>query len=332
MKKKTFVTHSNKNSFFSLMNKLFYLLIFSIIILFFLFIAINNHYYRENTSNIIKEYDDKFLDKYYNDIDNRYVVNYNVSPQYRGDLCTSRFKHSYYYPVPDVCQLKCDLEIKVPYPVNFFDECEPVKRLIDIRNNKIIPREDVSIEFTNTYFTRDGGQQKYKVKAKINQSIPIQAEYIFVKGRENVNNTYLHFIPTQLNGAKQTPGKYSVNIYFLDGCSRSQIHYQLRETVEYLNSRMNKYDVFEFFRYHTIGHNSIPNYLPMFYGINETIAKSDKKGKYYEEFISKIYDDEHYKSIVLQQFCDPHLNFHHNAVTHHGCHHEFGLGCLEQMY
>lgn len=259
---------------------------------------------------------------------------YSVAPVLQGKLCTSKLKNSYYYPIPGVCQLNCSL-IPIPYPKKHNGLCKKVKESIIFEKDEIVALDNVNVIFTNTYMYHNQSKEKneQRVILKKGERSKILYEQISVKDRENNETLYLKFIPTKLTSNRRKDNQYHVNLYLLDGLSRSQFSEQMVETINYLNTLMDgDFDIFEFYRYHTIGHNSIPNYLPIFYGINETTANNDTNSYYYKELPNKIYNDKHYKTLLLQQFCDRNLNYHHPHVKHIGCDHEFLLGCHPDMY
>lgn len=258
---------------------------------------------------------------------------YNIPAVLKGKLCTSKLKDSYYYPVPNVCKLNCSLE-PIPYPKTVNGGCKKVAESVTFEGNEIQAIHDVDIVFTNTYMYHNQSkeQNQHKITLKEGEKTKILYEQISVLDSNKNETLYLKFIPTKLSSTKRKSSQYNVNLYLLDGLSRSQFSEQMLETINYLNSITDEFDIFEFYRYHTIGHNSIPNYLPIFYGINETIANDDKNKTYYKELPNKIYSEHHYKTILLQQFCDRKLDYHHPHISHIGCDHEFLLGCHPDMF
>lgn len=61
-------------------------------------------------------------------------------------------------------------------------------------------------------------------------------------------------------------------IFFIDNISRPNFHRKLKKTSRFLNQFANnpesEYEVFEFFRYHSIETNTLRNYNALFYGLD----------------------------------------------------------------
>lgn len=60
--------------------------------------------------------------------------------------------------------------------------------------------------------------------------------------------------------------RISVSLILFDGLSRIAFNQQFINTQKYLISLLKDYFIFDMLRYHTIGLNSRPNYVPLFYG------------------------------------------------------------------
>lgn len=69
------------------------------------------------------------------------------------------------------------------------------------------------------------------------------------------------------NNYKINNNRVSVNLILFDGLSRMSFNYQFKETQKYLLSLSKDYYIYDMLRYHTVGLNSRPNYVPLFYGM-----------------------------------------------------------------
>lgn len=94
-----------------------------------------------------------------------------------------------------------------------------------------------------------------------------EVQYFESKLYRDIN---LHFIPHKIHSINTN--RISVNLIMFDGLSRMAFNQQFKETQQFLLSISKDYHIYDMLRYHTIGLNSRPNYVPLFYGI-----KYDKK-------------------------------------------------------
>lgn len=78
------------------------------------------------------------------------------------------------------------------------------------------------------------------------------------------SHIYIKFIPQAKYGAKS--GRISVNLLLFDGMSRIAFNYQFNRTKNYILSLAKDFIILDMLRYHTIGMNSRPNFVPLFYG------------------------------------------------------------------
>lgn len=125
-----------------------------------------------------------------------------------------------------------------------------------------------------------------------------------VINKNNRTEYLFHFLPQkQVHHNRVDNTKLSVNIYFFDGLSRFRFFTQMPDTNHFLESIMNKYDIFSFELYHTIGRNSRPNYFPLFYGCY-------KDDKYPKEFIYSTFIKNNYTIISNLAECDNNLSFY----------------------
>lgn len=81
----------------------------------------------------------------------------------------------------------------------------------------------------------------------------------------NNNYIYLNFIPHRVS--KINNNRISVNLFLFDGLSRMAFNHQFKETQKFLLLLSKDYYIFDMLRYHSIGLNSRPNYVPLFYGM-----------------------------------------------------------------
>lgn len=167
----------------------------------------------------------------------------------------------------------------------------------------------------------------YYIYHQKGEKTKIEYEYITVKSK-GVDDIFLNFIPTKLNKIQKQSNQYNINLYLFDGLSRSQFNEEMNYTISFLNSITDEFDIFEFFRYHSTGMNSIPNYIPIFYGSTTRRAKWLNEC---DDIFKYIYDDN-YKTLFFDQFCFPKLDFYHPHVSHKGFDHEFHIGCLKSWY
>lgn len=82
----------------------------------------------------------------------------------------------------------------------------------------------------------------------------------------------------------------------------------MNETVSYLNSITEEFDIFEFFRYHAIGRNSEPNYISLFCGTTKERAYWLNENN--DDIFKKIYKNR-YKSLLFDPFEDWSNSFFH---------------------
>lgn len=75
---------------------------------------------------------------------------------------------------------------------------------------------------------------------------------------------YLNFFP--IKNVKVALNRVSVTLILFDGFSRIAFNQQFVNTQQYLLSLTDRFYVYDMLRYHTVGYNSKPNYVPLFYG------------------------------------------------------------------
>lgn len=82
---------------------------------------------------------------------------------------------------------------------------------------------------------------------------------------KSYKTVYLQFIPLRVNIINAN--RISINLILFDGLSRMSFDHQFKQTQKYLLTLTKDYYIYDMLRYHTIGLNSRPNYVPLFYGI-----------------------------------------------------------------
>lgn len=268
------------------------------------------------------------------DIDD-WRVNYTIPPVLNGTMCTTKLYGNYYYPVEGVCKLNCDIEQTAIYKDIRSGECKPKPSLVNFNGTHIIAKEDIKLALENTYFYHKFATILRPITVELGrgESYPMKYEYITVESLINPNKTNIHikFIPTKLFNVLRKPKQYNVNLYLLDGISRQEFDRQMMNVVSYLNSIKDDFHLIQLFRYHTLGLNSNPNYLPIFFGKTFEESQNDTKGEFKKLCNVLDYVNDNYKTVYLSEFCEGNLNFHHRGIRLDGLDHEFQLGCLPNM-
>ena len=110
-----------------------------------------------------------------------------------------------------------------------------------------------------------------------------------------------------------------VLVIFIDNISRPNFHRKLKKTSRFFNRFANKddseYEVFEFFRYHSIETNTFRNYNALFYGLDGYLTTESKNVyQYFSQngYITGIFFEEWNMMLTLND-----LNANYSKPFHH---------------
>lgn len=132
----------------------------------------------------------------------------------------------------------------------------------------------------------------------------------------NRNFYFLNFKPVRYS--LKNNKKYSVILYLFDSASRYVFRKQMKYTIEILKSFRKTCNIYEMLRYHSSGPRSIHNYLPLFYGKNNTSNK--------EKIIFEDFEENGYTTISLQGDCHTNSVLYGNT-SYNGSYHNIIMGC-----
>lgn len=227
------------------------------------------------------------------------IILYSSPMVYRSNsLCTSLLNYVLYHADGEICNLPCNLQNNYRLITKADNEdCKKMKPAIEIKGNKIkaLTRAEVS-----QYLRNQNKVTIDTVKLNKGESIDVKSEVIrtVTNFTNNEYDWFLKFIPKQMD-RQQSNEKLSVHLIMFDAASRYVAKTQLLNTVKTLKSLLNQYTTYDMLRYHTIGANSNPHFPPLFYGVNETEAKSINK------VILEDFKEEGYITINAHEFIDP---------------------------
>lgn len=237
-------------------------------------------------------------------------LSYNVesfdSEYYNSSsICSGLFNNVRYDNDIEICKMNCLIKSDTYFLNREFrkedDECKYMKKYLTIDGVKAI--SSVSGDLIQYSFV-NGEYIKNKRSIKSNEEFNITSEQVEIKISYRKSDWYYVFIQKYFKIRNKSERKLSVHIIMFDAGSRYVLKRQIPKSISFLNYLTKNYSFYDMLRFNIIGYNSKPNWVPLFYGVDENNCNVSRK------IIFEDFEKSNYVTIRAEAFFEPNKDFY----------------------
>lgn len=219
-----------------------------------------------------------------------------------SSICSGLLNNTKYIHDKEICEMSCNISNDtILFGREEEDACKNMKQYLRIDGSKAISLINADIV---EYSYVNGEYIKNERKIKSNDEFNITSEQIEIKISYHKSDWYYIFLPKYFELRISSEKKLSVHIIMFDGGSRYVLKRLIPKSISFLKELDGKYSYYDMLRFNVVGYNSKPNWVPLFYGVDENNCNVSRK------IIFEDFQNSEYVTIRAEAFFEPDKDYY----------------------